>query len=372
MNRTAVVFCLLTAAACGDNFDPPGPAARPDAGTPPQQAVIVSGTFTPGSAGIMTSLELDPINVRTRVAPNAAVGSDPMLRQFGDELFVINRSDGNNVTIINAYTFEVISQFATGPGSNPQDAAVVGSQVFVPALGTAGVVVHDRATGQTTTIDLSDLDPGDPLPECASAYAVDDAVYVACGLLDGFTPDRNGVVVVLDAATHARRATLTLSTRNPYGMFERVGSDLAIPTVDFADVSIGCVERITTGPTPAAAGCVVTNADLGGFVVSMALYAQLDVTPILWMVVSNGVFGPGEVSDLRGYDLGASELWPAPVSPAAQLLVDVAVCPGLQIVVADRTPALSGLRLFQYTEQVTTAPYGVGLRPASSHGLVCY
>ena len=323
----------------------------------------------------MSALGFEPLAVDARVAPNGAVGADPLLRRFGGELFVVNRADGNNVTILDAATFGVKEQLPTGAGSNPQDVAVWGDRLFVPAFGTAGVVVVTRGSGARTTIDLSALDP-DGQPNCVSAYAIGDEIYVACELLDpSFAPRGPGRIAVIDAATGAVKTTFAMANANPFGVFEQLpdgvlGGDLVIPTVpSFADLSLGCVERIATGAAPRPNGCVVTNTELGGFAARIAFQRQ-GATPIQWMVVSK--FDTEARGNLQGYDLATSDLWSTPISPPTQLLVDAAICPNDRIVVADQTMGANGLRVYEGTTERTTAPLPIGLRPSSAHGLVCY
>src|SRR5438477_11860075 len=121
MTKNALFVIVLV--ACGDDLVPkPGP----DAGLPSTaRAVIVAGNFMPGQPGVMSTIDTGSMAVQQRVAPSGAVGDDPMLRTVGDELFVVNRSDGNNVTILDATSFALKEQLATGAGSNPQDVAVV-------------------------------------------------------------------------------------------------------------------------------------------------------------------------------------------------------------------------------------------------------
>lgn len=374
MTRSARLLPLLVLAACGDNW--PGPSGgAADAGPPRPRAVIVSGTFVPGEAGVMSALDLDRIAVDPRVAPNGAVGDDPMLRTFGGELFVVNRADGNNVTILDAATFAVKAQVPTGAGSNPQDVAVVGDKLFVPAFGTAGVVVVSRATGTRVTVDLSALDP-DGAPNCISAYAVGNDVYVACELLDAtFTPRGPGQIAVIDAATDAVKTTFALAHANPFGVFERLpdgvlGGDLVIPTVpSFFDFSTGCVERVQTGAAPKANGCVVTNSELGGYVARIA-FQHGGPSSIQWMVVSK--FDTEARGNLQGYDLSTSDLWPAPFTPPTQLVVDAAICPNDLVVVADQTMAANGLRVYDGPIEKTAGALPFGLKPNSAHGLACY
>ena len=380
MTKHVVVLAFVVfAAACGDNQ----PGSAPDSGTDPvgnpaapPRAVVVSGTFTPGEVGVMSSLELDTLQMTERVAPNGAVAEDPILRQLDGELFVVNRGSGNNVTILDSRTFAVKQQLATGPGSNPQDVAVVRDKLYVPAFGTAGVVVLTRGSPAIATIDLSSLDP-DGQPNCVTAFRVVNDVYVACELLDeNFSARGPGKIVVIDTLTDTVRATVTMANRNPFGVFERMpneaGGDLVIPTVpNFFDVTEGCVERITPGSTPVASGCVVTNQALGGFV-SRIDFQLLGTLPVQWMVVNNGQFGPGLRANLQGYDLDAGALRPAPISPDSQLLIDAVVCPNGKIVVADQTMAANGLRVYDGGSEATSAPLMFGLKPNSARGLVCY
>lgn len=372
--RRFFLFALL--AACGDNHVGGRPDASPptDAGPLTPRAVVVAGTFMPGQAGVMSALDLETLELTQRVAPNGAIGNDPMVRKRGNELFVVNRSDGNNVTILDATTFEVIDQLATGAGSNPQDVAISGDKLFVPGFGTKGVIVLQRGLGVQTTIDLSAFDP-DGQPNCISAYAVAGKIFVACELLDpSFQPRGPGRIAVIDAATNALVTSFALANANPFGVFEQLpdgvlGGDLVIPTVpSFFDFNVGCVERISTGATPAAHGCLVSNADLGGY--AARLDFQGGAAPIAWIVVSK--FDTEARGNLQGFDLLTSDLWPAPVSPTSQVLVDVASCPNGMTIVADQTMAANGLRVYQGMVEQTGAPLAIGLRPGSSHGLVCY
>jgi len=375
MTKRFAILILLV--ACGDNGKP---MSTPDAGdvdaaAVKPRAVVVAGDFvTPGFSGVMSSLDVDSMQMSQNVAPAGAIGNDPVLRRVGDELYVVNRSGGNSVTILDADTFALKEQLGTGASSNPNDVAVFGDKLYIPAAGTAGVVVATRGSTTTTLIDLSSLDP-DGNPECVSAYRVGNDIYVACELLDAtFTPRENGKVVVIDAMTDTVRTTLTLSTPNPFGVFEPIpasaGGGLVIPTFDFLAPATRCLERITTGASPAAAGCLVQNSDLGGYVVH-ATFQQVGTTQLLWMIVNNGDF-TAETSRLHGYDLGNQSLWPDAVTPVEQVLTDLAVCPDGLIVVADKTMTANGLRVYDGLTEKTTMPLAVGLRPQASPAIACY
>jgi hypothetical protein len=167
---------------------------------------------------------------------------------------------------------------------------------------------------------------------------------------------------------------IDLPSRNPFGVFERMpeddGGHLVIPTVpDFADFSTGCVEKITPGQTPVAAGCVVTNLALGGYASSIR-FQRANGATTQWMVVSK--FDSEARGNVQGFDLQDNTLGGAPMTPTTQLIVDVAVCPNDDVVVSDSTMATNGLRVYRDGTERTTAPLAIGLKPNASRGLVCY
>ncbi len=375
MKRIALFSILL--AACGDNSKSVDttPDGRDEPMVGPPRAVVVAGDFvTPGFSGVMSKLELSSMQMTQNVAPAGAIGNDPIIRKLGDDLYVVNRAGGNNVTIFDSATLAVKEQLGTGAGSNPQDVARFGNKVYVAAMGTKGVVVLTRGSATTKTIDLSALDP-DGFPDCVSAYRVGNLLYVACGLLDqNFSPRGNGVVAVINPITDTVERTVTLSSPNPFGVFTELpgGEGLVIPTFDYAAPTARCLEHITTGSAPFSKGCLVQYAAVGGYVVR-AVPQQVGETQMLWMVVNNGNFS-AEKARLWGYDLKSKTLWPDPLSPEAQVLTDLAACPNGQVIVADKTMSANGLRVYDgaSTMEMTTGALAIGLRPQSSPSIVCY
>ena len=360
MNRS--IACLVFLAACGDNGKLPGemqPDGSVDAPAGPSRAVAVAGDFvTPGFSGVMSSLELGSMKMTMNVAPAGAIGSDPILRKLGGDLYVVNRAGGNSDTILDASTFAAKEQLSTGANSNPQDVAIWGTKLFVPAMNTAGVVVATRGSGQLVTIDLSALDP-DGKPDCVSAYTVGNDVYVACELLDeNFSPRGPGKVVVIDPTALTVRTTLTLSTANPFGVFAELPDDggLVIPTFDFANPTARCLEHVAVG-TPIAKGCLVQNATLGGYVVR-ATTQKVGESHMLWMVVNNGNFS-AERARMWGYDLTTKTLWSDPLTPESQVLTDIAACSDGRIIVADKTMTANGLRVYEGAQERTTEPLAI-------------
>lgn len=392
MKIPTLLTLALTVTACGDNLDNDRPdggggdASTPDAATRPERAIVVAGDFNAGNPGTLVAIDIDARAVLPLTAPAGAIGEDPIVRYEAGELFIVNRNAGNNVTILDANTLALVEQLGTGANSNPQDVAVVGDKLIVATLGNKGAVVLTRGSNTVEELDLSADDPDDK-PNCSSIYKVGDRLYVACGLLDDtmqFLPPRGPAkVYILDATTFAQVDALTLSTKNPISLFEQLpeyapnAGDLLLPTVEFA-TGMGCVERISTGATPAAAGCVVANTDLGNYASRVGAHAveftgpvrsNVVVPPMLYMTVATPDFSG---SALRAFDLGTSMLQQGQTA-ATQVLGDLAVCPTTgTLVVADTKMGAHGVRLYQGTSELTTQPLPISLRPVSSHGAICF
>jgi len=368
-----LVLCAGALPGCGDNFALERPAGPP-------HAVVVAGDFTMGHPGVLSTLDPATGRVSANVGPALAVGDDPVLRHFGHELFIVNRSDGNNVTILDDRTLAFTAQLGTGPGSNPQDVAVLGNKLYVATYGTKGVTVLTRGSTATTVIDLSGDDP-DGLPNCESVYLVGRDLYVACQLLDNsqeFLPPRGpGKVYVVDTTTNAIKARLTLGHQNPFSLIEQIpagaphAGDLVVGTVFFDD-NTGCVERIAVGSAPSAAGCLVDNTDLGGY--ASRVDFQVDGASAVTFLAVPGPFVPKmpPTSALRALDMPTSALWSGPLNAVSEVIGDLVICPEGEIVVTDTAFPVSGLRIYDGATERTPAAQPIGLPPTSTHGLVCY
>ncbi len=395
MKLSALALVLLV--ACGDNIDPPrfdGGGGDVDAETAVMpRGMIVAGDFQ--ATGVMSSIDLASRSSANNIAPEAAVGADPILRKIGDELFVINRIE-NNVTILDANDAGLVVQLGTGDSSNPQDVAVDGDKVFVATYARKGLIEITRGSGAIVDIDLSADDP-DLKPNCASIYKVGTKLFVTCQLLDdtNFFANRGlpGKVYVVDIATRAVQFELDLSTSNPFSLLEQIpdgsmhAGDLLVGTVDFrfGNNNAGCIERITTGATPTAAGCMINNTALsGGFASRLEVSlptttspsAHVIPAPTLFFLVPRADFSGG---DVRTVDLVGETLAADAYNTAGQALGDVAACPDGTIVVAENPPfgapanAAQGVRIYNSAKnEATTLAIRIGLKPTSSRGLVCY
>jgi hypothetical protein len=369
MHRSIALFLVL-AAACGSDHKAKADGP-PAADAPPAKptAVVVAGDFTAGHPGTLAVVDVQAKTIATNAAPAGAVGDDPVIKHVGSELLIVNRNDGNNVTILDDKTRGLIMQLATGASSNPQDVAVGSDgKLYVPVFGGKGVAVLTRGSQTIQTIDLSVDDP-DGKPNCIAATFVGSQLYVACELLDNtntnLPPRGPGKVYVVDPGTGQIVHTVTMQTENPVGLFATLPSgDLAIPSVNYATMA-GCIEKITTGATPASGGCLAQNSDLKGYGAGLAVQN----TAILWTTVSAFDFVH---ANLQAYDLTTKMLWPAPITPTGEAIVAAAVCPDTELAVVDSTMTASGVRLYSNAQEVTSAPLSAGLRTQSANSIVCY
>ncbi len=375
--KLAFVCFVLAAAACGDNKDraadagvtADAPADGPS--TPRTVAVAPPVNFGP-PPGIMSDLDVASLRVTQNIFAGV-VGDDPYLRLYNGMLYVINRSDGDNVTIIDAASLTYVNQIATGPGSNPQDVAVVGDKLYVPALGTAGVVVLSQSAGtMTTTIDLNAATgETDGKPDCVSAFTVGTDVYVACDIYDEttFVPEGNGKIVVIDSTTDTVRTTITLNVPNPQNEFAQLpDGDLMIAAQEFTSAtteSQGCIVRITPGTTPVAT-CQINNSDLNGLANHIALKPAPD--PALWLAVASFDFSTGSLSSWNVVNAQLTNT----ISAASEMIKDVTACPDGTVIAADGTTTAPGFRVFSGTTETTTMALPFGLPPGDGNGMVCY
>src|SRR5690606_21068090 len=138
--------------------------------------------------------------------------------------------------------------------------------LYVPAMGTTGVVVLTRGSTATTTIDLTELDTAGPdvdgAPGCISASAVGTKVYVPGGVLDNFAVTEVGKIAVIDTTTDTMIASADMSYGNPYGFLERAPEDstyagdlLIASAPDLTDNATGCIERVNIGGATPTVGC---------------------------------------------------------------------------------------------------------------------
>lgn len=141
----------------------------------------------------------------------------------------------------------------------------------------------------------------------------------------------------------------------------------------YGDLTEGCVARIsTTSPTSPTTTCGVTNATLGGFPNRIAVDADHDA--LYFAIVEDyGYAAPyTPINKLRQYNLATQTMVTAPLSASDQQIIDVAVCPGGDIVAVDQKTNAGGLRVWRGGTERTTSAIAIGRPPTATDGLLCY
>lgn len=352
--------CLILFVACGDSSGtttPDGTPMPPDSNLlPSAKAVVVAGDYA--AAGVFNTLEIDSLTMGT---PNAAIaGADPVLRRgAGNALIVVNRFGGDNLTELSA-NLQVVDQWSTGAGSNPQDVATDGTRFFVATLGTPGVWASTGAGFALASLDM------DGNPDCVAVNVHENKLYAACGVLDEtFQPRGNGKLAVIDLATE-QVVVHDLPNANPIGTFANVGDGLLISLVPaFNSFEDGCLATIPFA-NPSAATCLIDNSAMAGYVSRMSVADSGEVYVLV------NAYSEDFSSETGSVHLLGATLGPA-LTSSTVLARDVAVCPlGGPLVVADDTENAGGLRVFERngTERTTNA-LPIGLPPANAGSLEC-
>jgi len=367
----SLLILPLVLAACGDNLAGSNGNASPDAtgpgtdgGPPPIRAVAAEppANFGP-PPGIFSVLDVGTLKMH-QGASSGIVGGDPFLEKLDDRLYLVNRTE-NNVTVLDAGSLQFLGQLGTGAGSNPQDVALASGKLYLPALGTAGVVVGKLGELTTTTIDLNAATGStDGKPDCVGVAVVGTDLYVTCENLVSFVPATVGKLVVIDTTTDTVRTHIDLPVKNPQNLIAKLADNSLI--VSSYDKAMGCTMKITPGPTPTAA-CLVQNSALatGG---AEPTHVATDGAKIWFASTTDYVDG-----GLRAYDTATTTLG-ALIAPASQNIRDVAPCPNGQVVVADTAGTTGGgLRVYNADgTELTTAALPIGLPPGFGNNLVCY
>ena len=353
--------------ACGDNLARTNdatvsidtPSSTIDAAPAIPKAVAVGGDFS--TKGEISALNTSTLAVSQNLVAAAAT-DDPQLRHIDGKLYIVNR-DTNNITVLDDTTYALVGQMATGAGSDPQDVAVVGSKLYVPAYLGKGVAIG-TVGGTATMLDLTGagaVNSIDMTPNCVGAYPVGTDVYVVCENLDETnmsTPRTNGVLIVIDSTTDTVRTKISLPMKNPQGFIKAMGTDLIVVSND----SAGCTTKIVPGATPTAT-CITTNTDLGG----APLAFDVSGTKI-WFA-----YTPDFSSYYaRAFDT-ATTAYAANMTSAGETPYDIAVCPNGKIALTDGTMNATGFRLYGSNGvELTTTALSIGIGPAFGNGLVCY
>jgi hypothetical protein len=110
MKKTILTSLIL--AACSSTM--PG-GDGPGTGVPNPEfssGVVVAGDFN--VSGVLSTVRVPTGNVIANAVAGVA-GGDPFVRHYDGEIFVINRDSGDNVTVLDDQTLQLVGQYALQP-----------------------------------------------------------------------------------------------------------------------------------------------------------------------------------------------------------------------------------------------------------------
>jgi hypothetical protein len=301
------------------------------------------------------------------------VGSDPVVRTWGNRIYVVNRLYSDNIQVIEPDPeFATVLEFSVGPGSNPQDIVFVNaSRAYVSRYESTWLYEVNPATGAVTdSVDLSPFADVDGLPEMARMALCRGRLFVQIQRIDRttWTPLLPSYLAVVDVATNALVDAdpslpgvqgIPLRASNPNGQMqadEKAGGVYVGETGAYLSLD-GGVEKIDARNL-VSDGWVVTEAALGGDLGAFALGKARGFAAVSsdWFYSTRLVsFGPDTGTFL------ASHYTTSGYVPDIEL--DTATA---QLFLADRKITAPGVHVFDEATgtRLTTSPRNTGLPPA--------
>jgi len=258
------MFLLLLAVAA-----PAQPAAAGD--------YVFAVTTDYETSGSSTKIEIDsPWGATSDLEP---VGSDPVVRQYRNKIYVVNRLYADNIQVLDpALGYDTILEFSVGAGSNPQDIVFVNEErAYVSRYESNWLYEVNPSTGAILdSIDLSVFSDADGLPEMSQMIVSGDTLFVQIQRIDrslwlpappsclAVIDIRSNTVIDVDAGTPGVQG-IELTGLNPNGPMhcDRAEGRIYVAETGEYLASDGGIESVHMA-TLSAEGYVVTEGDLGG------------------------------------------------------------------------------------------------------------
>jgi len=342
-------------------------------GTPPWDYVFAVTTDYGPSGRFSVADVVPPWSVDANLG---SVHSDAVARHHGGLIYIVNRLYADNIQVLDPeQNFATVIQFSVGPGSNPQDIAVVSpDRAYVSRYESVWLYeVNPVAGAVVDSIDLSGFADADGLPDMTQMALVGDLLFVAIQRLDRdnfWLPVFPSYLAVIDTNTNALVDAdplvpgvqgIELTGLNPTSEIQ-VDEEAGIMYIGESgqwNVSDGGVDAIdAVGLT--ALGFVTTEGQLGGDVGDFTLPVNGRGHAVL------SVSSPGWESYCVSFDWTSGDLIDEVWRPGNFSVEDIEVHPGTgQLFLCDRTYTDPGVRVFSAVDgaQLTTSPLDVGLPP---------
>lgn len=322
----------------------------------PNQAFVLTTDFQTGLFSI--------IDLATHQASNGvgSVHSDAVVRTFGGLVFVINRFGQDNIQVIDPSAgYATIAQYSTGNGSNPQDMAFVSMEkAYISRLGSPEVLIVNPMTGeQLGSVDFSNFNDADGLPEVYTMGIVGTSLYVALERLDEnnfFAPTGPSFVIVVDTVTNAQMEVIPVEV-NPITDLVKLpnGNLLLGSSGNFGVIGDGGINLIDTATNTNSV--VISDEQLGG-----------DLNQIVMITDTKGyalINDPSFNTSIVSFDVSTGTVGKTVVASEGFNIGGLAVNADKEVYVSWRVNDNPGVRIFNglTDAEITTAPIDVGLPP---------
>lgn len=344
-------------------------AATPRADAACTEFILVGTTdFSTGSS---SSIDLSTAAPTNNVEPTH---SDAVVRHYNGLVYVVNRSGGNNIQILDPCDgFNTVDQFSTGAGSNPQDIAFVSPAVaYVTRYDLTTLLKMNPQTGATLgTISMAPFADADGIPEMNQMFQFGDHLYVTLQRLDRpnfYSPTDHSAVVVIDLNTDTivdmdpgtgGVQAITLLRTNPYSEmnYRVVGSTpkAYFSCVEFFGLQDGGVVEFDLVSTTQSV--ILTETAGGGDVLDVEI-----ISPTRGFAV---IATPSFTTELIAFNpTTGAKIGATMYAPGGYDLADIEPSP-LGLLVSDRKATAPGVRRFDMTTntQIPGGPIDVGLPP---------
>ncbi|GAB4292009.1 MAG: hypothetical protein Kow0090_05760 [Myxococcota bacterium] len=204
------------------------------------------------------------------------VFNDAVARYNSGLIYIINRYGEDNIEVRDPNRcFEILAQYSTGAGSNPQDICFAADgKAFIPLYNETYLLSINPLDGEEfQRIDLSPFADDDGLPEMSSCAFFGDKIIVALQRLDRNTalwqPSGKSLLAVIESESGSVERTIELSATNPYPSLKvgKLAGDGETLWIGLAGMipggDDGGLERLEESAT-APSGLLITEEQLGG------------------------------------------------------------------------------------------------------------
>ncbi len=331
-------------------------------------AFVVTTDFVTGS---FATIRLKEPRLVSPATPSRHVHRDAVARTRSGLVYAINRLFGDTIQVLDPNTgYGTRLQCSTGSGTNPHDIAFAdNTKAYVTLFEERELLIvnpaaqpdcHDFIRG---SIDLGAVADADGIPDMDLMAVVGNRLYVSLERLDINDvlrrPATNGGIAVIDIPSNTLVGSIELTGENPFaatkGLPVRSGK-LYVAEAGLFGVIDGGIERVDLA-SGQAEGFFVTEEELGGDVNDFVIVSDR----LAYAIISHADFSTA----LIAFDPATGTVTNTLLEADGYTLADIELDDSGELLLADRDPNQSGVRMFRASDgtPLTPQPINVGAPP---------